>query len=233
MQAREAYTGVDNLEVMQEARNYNRYLLDLVRSHAGTGRIVDFGAGAGTFAAPMTKLGFDVTAVEPDETLRHHLQRQNVRTAVDASELPDGSIRYAYTLNVLEHIDDDAGALRLLHAKLGAGGTLLVYVPALPILYTSMDAKVGHIRRYTRSSLLAAVRGAGFEVQRVEYVDCVGVLATLLFKLLGNQQGDVNRTALKVYDRLVFPLSRVADLVARRWLGKNLLLLAQKRDDAL
>ena len=29
-QPTEAYTGVDNLEVMQEAVNYNRYLLDTV-----------------------------------------------------------------------------------------------------------------------------------------------------------------------------------------------------------
>ena len=30
----QAYSGADNLEAMSEAENYNRYLLDLVRSHA-------------------------------------------------------------------------------------------------------------------------------------------------------------------------------------------------------
>lgn len=228
MQAAEAYTGIDNLEVMQEARNYNRYLLNLVRSHARQGRVIDFGAGAGTFAVPMTNLGFDVTAIEPDATLRHHLAGQSVAVAADASEVPDGSIGYAYTLNVLEHIQDDLGALRQLFAKLAPDSTLLVYVPALPMLYTSMDEKVGHIRRYERAGLIRTVNAAGFTVQRVEYVDCIGVLATLLFKWLGNSSGDVNRTALKIYDRCIFPISRAADLLMRRWLGKNLLLVARK-----
>ena len=43
----QAYSGADNLETMSEAQNYNRYLLDLVRSHAGRGgRVLDFGAAA-------------------------------------------------------------------------------------------------------------------------------------------------------------------------------------------
>jgi predicted SAM-dependent methyltransferase len=164
--------------------------------------------------------------------LRGRLQERNLKVAADVRELADGSIGYAYTLNVLEHIKDDVEALRQLHAKLTPGGRLMIYVPALPILYTSMDAKVGHVRRYTRATLLRAVRSAGFDVERVQYVDSIGFFATLLFKLTSRQDGNINRTALKIYDRFVFPLSRAVDLVARRWFGKNLLLIARKRTAA-
>lgn len=92
-----------------------------------------------------------------------------------------------------------------------------------------MDAKVGHVRRYTRDTLLASVRSAGFDIERVEYVDSVGFFAALLFKMTSNKDGNVNRTALKLYDRLVFPISMAVDMIARRWFGKNLLLLARKR----
>lgn len=228
MQEREAYTGVDNLEVMREAKNYNRYLLHLVRDHAAPGRIIDFGAGAGTFALPIAALGCDVTAVEPDDLLRNRLEAQQLKVASDIRDLADRSFQYAYTLNVLEHIPNDVEALRQLHAKLTPGGTLLIYVPALAILYTSMDAKVGHLRRYSRKSLLAAARTAGFEVQRVEYVDSIGFFAALLFKFTSDQSGSINVVALKLYDRFVFPLSRLVDLVARRWFGKNLLLIARR-----
>ena len=55
----QAYTGVDNLEVMQEAVNYNRYLLDTVRKHAPAhGKVLDFGAGGGQFAAPLVGMGW-------------------------------------------------------------------------------------------------------------------------------------------------------------------------------
>jgi len=229
MQQPEPYSGVENLEIMQEARNYNRYLLDTVRKHApNSGRIVDFGAGNGEFIVPMCALGFDVTAVEPDELLRGRLLEKGVRAVDGPQQLPDGSLAYVYTLNVLEHIEDDVAALRQLHSKLAARGSLFIYVPAFPILYTSMDARVGHVRRYTRATLVASVRSAGFVVEQVTYVDSIGFFAALLFKLTANKDGKVGRTAVKLYDRLIFPLSRAMDLVARHWFGKNLLLVARK-----
>lgn len=229
MQQPEAYTGVDNLEVMQEAVNYNRYLLNTVRKYApARGRVLDFGAGSGEFAAPCAVLGFDVTALEPDELLRGRLRERGLNVVAGTSELDEQAFDYVYTLNVLEHIDDDVGALRQLHSKLTAAGRLLIYVPAFPVLYTSMDAKVGHVRRYTRRVLMNTVVSAGFKVDRVAYVDSLGFLATLAFKQFGSKDGTVNKTALKTYDRLAFPVSRALDALTQRWFGKNLMLLAHK-----
>lgn len=223
----EGYSGVDNLEVMSEAQNYNRYLLDVVHRHAPPDqRVLDFGAGGGQFAVPLAHLGLDVTALEPDEDLRARILGRGVAAVPGPEQLADRHFGYIYTLNVLEHIPDDVEALRQLRTKLAPGGALLVYVPAFPVLYTGMDAKVGHVRRYTRSSLTAAVRAAGFTIDRCHYVDSLGFLATLLFKLVGDSSGDINRTALRLYDRVIFPLSRVVDRVTRRWFGKNLLLIA-------
>jgi SAM-dependent methyltransferase len=227
MQQQQAYGGADNLEVMSEAENYNRYLLDLVRSHARRdGRVLDFGAGSGQFAVPLAELGFDVTALEPDDALRGRL-RGRVAAVADPDELTDQSFQCIYTMNVLEHIPDDVAALRRLRAKLASPGILLIYVPAFRLLYTSMDAKVGHIRRYTRGSLVAAVRAAGFAVERCAYVDSLGFFATLLFKVTDNGRGDINRRALRLYDRAIFPVSRIIDRVTGRWFGKNLLLIAR------
>lgn len=228
-----AYTGVDNLEVMQEAVNYNRYLLDLVRRHApARGKVLDFGAGSGQFAAPLSALGLDITALEPDHELQQRLRSQGLQVVGSTHDIRDESLDYIYTLNVLEHIDDDAAALRSLHEKLRTGGRLLIYVPAFQLLYTSMDAKVGHVRRYTREMLVGRVRAAGFRVDRVAYADSLGFFATLLFKVIGNDTGTVSLSALKLYDRAVFPLSRALDLLARRWFGKNLLLICTKLGNA-
>jgi SAM-dependent methyltransferase len=226
----QAYSGVDNLEVMQEAVNYNRYLLDTVRRYAPAGgKVLDFGAGSGQFAVPLAELGMDVTALEPDQLLQQRLRAKGLRAVGSTDELPDGSFDYIYTLNVLEHIEDDAGALRSLHAKLSSHGKLLIYVPAFPVLYTSMDTKVGHVRRYTRQTLTSCVTAAGFRIERVAYADSVGFFATLLFKAIGNDDGNVSIGALKLYDRLVFPISRALDQVAQRWFGKNLLLACTKQ----
>jgi SAM-dependent methyltransferase len=222
------YTGVENLEVMREAQNYNRYLLDLIGRHAAGARsVIDFGAGSGTFAIPCANLGWAVTAVEPDQALRAVLAASAVRAVQSVDSLPDRAFDYAYTLNVLEHIEHDVDALRALRAKLVPGGRLLVYVPAFPVLMTSMDARVGHVRRYTRQTLVRSVAAAGFHVESVRYADSLGFLATLAFKLVDNGRGEVNRRALRLYDRLAFPVSRALDLVADRLLGKNLVLVAR------
>lgn len=229
----QGYTGVDNLEVMQEAVNYNRYLLDLVRHHAPAhSKVLDFGAGGGQFAAPLSALGLDITALEPDPGLQRRLRDQGLHAVGSTSEIRDGWYDYIYTLNVLEHIDDDAAALRSLHMKLRPGGKLLIYVPAFQMLYTSMDAKVGHVRRYTRAMLMSRARAVGFRIDRVAYADSLGFFATLLFKLIGNKNGSVSPGALKLYDRAIFPLSRALDLLAQRWFGKNLLLTCTKLEDA-
>ena len=229
----QGYSGVDNLEVMQEAVNYNRYLLNLVRHHAPAhGKVLDFGAGGGQFAAPLSALGLDITALEPDSGLQQRLRDQGLNAVGSTGEIRDESYDYIYTLNVLEHIDDDAAALRSLHSKLRPGGKLLIYVPAFQILYTSMDAKVGHVRRYTREMLSSRVRAAGFRIDRVAYADSLGFFASLLFKLIGNEDGTVSLGALKLYDRAIFPLSRALDLLAQRWFGKNLLLTCTKLEDA-
>src|SRR5690242_20733525 len=162
----QAYSGVDNLEVMQEAVNYNSYLLDTVRTYAPAhGKVLDFGAGGGQFAGPLSKQGMNITALEPDHLLQQRLRSQGLRVAGSTQELADASFDYIYTLNVLEHIEDDAAALRSLYEKLTPTGKLLIYVPAFQVLYTSMDAKVGHIRRYTRHTLVQRVSAAGFHIE--------------------------------------------------------------------
>ena len=231
MQPKAGYTGVENLEVMEDAVKYNRYLLDLVKTHApAQGTIVDFGAGSGQFAIPLRAAGVDILAVEPDLHLRQRMASRGLRTIDNTKLLPDGSIACVYTLNVLEHIQDDVAALRDLHRALAPTGRIIVYVPAFPILFTSMDAKVGHVRRYTKRELKENLEAAGFQIQSIAFVDSLGFFATLLFKMLGRNDGNVSRGALIAYDRLVFPLSRLVDLVSKRFFGKNLLVIATKRE---
>jgi SAM-dependent methyltransferase len=226
--ASKPYTGVDNLEVMKEAVRYNRYLLALIFEQAGNAkRVLDVGAGAGTFAQPVSQAGFDLTALEPDDGLRAHLTRLGLRAVSTATELAAASFDYAYTLNVLEHITEDVAALRDVRRVLKPGARLLIYVPAFPLLYTSMDAKVGHVRRYRRKTLAGSVTAAGFEVERVEYADSIGFFATLLFRLTDNGRGGINPRMLRIYDRAIFPLSRSLDRLTHRWFGKNLVLVAR------
>lgn len=223
------YSGTDNLEAMAEATNYNDFLVSQVTALAPRpGKILDFGAGIGTFAMRVGADGFDVACLEPDPGLASRLRAEGLEVFESMQEISPASLDYVFTLDVLEHIEQDAAAVVEIARKLKPGGRLLVYVPAFPVLYSSMDRKVGHFRRYRRGPLQAMVTAAGFAEVRARYVDAIGFFASLAYRLADNGSGDINVRMLKIYDRLLFPLSRLLDPLLGLWVGKNILLTATR-----
>jgi SAM-dependent methyltransferase len=222
-----AYSGAKNLEVMASAVNYNRFLTELVLRYARKGdRVLDFGAGIGTFAGRVKAAGYTVRCVEIDHDQAAHIAGSGISVVRALDEIESRSVDYIYTLNVLEHIEDDVGVLRELRQRLAPGGRMLVYVPAYQVLYSSMDRKVGHFRRYTLESLRQAIHAAGLTMEAGKYVDSLGFFASLAYRYFGNESGDLNEKALIAYDRVAFPLSRAADLACGRVFGKNVFLVA-------
>lgn len=227
--AAESLQGGENLEVMAEAVNYTAYLIGLIERHAGDAkRIADFGAGIGTFAEAMRKRGHTPVCIEPDHDRFAALVAAGFETVAGIDALAAGTLDYVYTLNVLEHIEDDLAALRAIHSRLRPGGRLLVYVPAFQCLYSAMDHIVGHQRRYRRSALVVLLRQAGFTVEQARYADCLGFPAALAYRFAGDSSGRLNPGAVKLYDRLIFPVSRLLDAVFAPVAGKNLLAVAQR-----
>lgn len=223
------YSGTVNLEVMSHAENYNRFLTKLVLSQAKAGDLIlDLGAGIGTFAKRIAELGYPVCCIEPDPNQASVITNLGLTVLSDLTQIENDSLDYVYTLNVLEHIEDDHALLRELYYKIKPGGRLLIYVPAFQLLYSSMDQKVGHYRRYTRKSLDNLVSHAGFNVVTTRYADSLGFLASILYKLLGNNSGVVSVRSLVAYDRMVFPVSRIMDKLLGLLIGKNVLLVGTK-----
>ena len=122
-----------------------------------------------------------VTWVQPgiesfsDHVLHHALSGQRsgegAILASSAEQLPfvGGCADALTSLEVVEHLDDDLGALREYHRALRPGATLLVTVPSYQWLWYHQDDLAGHRRRYTRRSITAVVESAGFEVERSSY----------------------------------------------------------------
>lgn len=225
----DSYSGRDNLEAMKQATRYNRFLVELIQKHATGDAVLDHGAGAGTFAMPVSDKGFNVLCMEPDLQLRAALQQSGLAVTASLDEIEANSIDFAYTLNVLEHIENDTAALAQLHRCLRVGGRLFAYVPAYPLLYSQMDTHVGHFRRYRRKTLVRQLQDTGFAVDSARYVDSLGFFATLVYKLVGDRSGRVSPGSVGFYDSVVFPLSRVIDLLVFGSFGKNLAVVATRR----
>ena len=156
------------------------------------------------------------------------LEKNGFEVVQSFQELKSANLDFIYSVNVLEHIEDDQDILKNCFERLHAGGRLYLYVPAFMHLYTSMDKKVGHHRRYTRQGLEKQVREAGFKVVFSRYTDSIGYFATLAYKIFGSRKGDINTGTIGLYDRYLFPLSQRLDHLVGRVFGKNVHLLAVK-----
>ncbi len=231
MSGARAFEAPDLIEVMEEAVNYNRFLIDeLLAWSSGLARVLDFGAGNGRFAGALHEHRRDVHALEPDPGLCNKIEAKGIHTHESLDRIEDRQYQGVYSINVLEHLEDDAAFLRSFYRCLEPGGQLFIYVPAFPILFSANDARVGHVRRYTRSVLVNRIRDAGFVVERAAYVDCLGFFAGLGYRFFGNQDGGLDLGAVRLYDRVVFPMSRVLDRMTWPIFGKNLLVRAVRPD---
>lgn len=224
------YVGEDNLSVMDNAKNYNAFIVSQIaaRLRPQDDAVLDFGAGNGLLARMVErKTGKKVVCLEPAENMKKYLSGK-VLDSLD--EAADGSFDFIYSSNVLEHIEDDAAVVGSMVRALKPDGRLFLYLPAFDYLYSAMDRKVGHFRRYDKKKLKALFDPAKWEIEDLRYADGLGFLAALLFKAVGSKSGDVSPASLFIYDRFVFPFSRLFDkLTGGKLFGKNVLLCAKRK----
>lgn len=222
-----SYTGTKSLEILQEAKNYNQSLEDeLVQFVKPEKQVIDFGAGIGEFAGRLRKHGVDVACIELDAELREYLHKNKFTAYSSIEEVQ--KLSRIYSLNVLEHIEDDIKVLKEIQLKLDSGGKLFLYVPAFMCLYTDFDKHVGHYRRYRRGELIGKLQSVGFDIERAEYVDSIGFFCWLIMGKIPSDKTTINPTMVKIFDRFLFPISRLTDRLFYKLFGKNLLVIASK-----
>jgi SAM-dependent methyltransferase len=228
------YTGTDNLEVMKDAKNYNNFIEKLIVDAAPSKsrmNVFDFGAGSGQFSGIWSKPKyFDVefAAIELDEKLQRLLAKRNVRVT-DLDKIQKTSADFIYSINVLEHIENDIDCLIELHSKLKDGGKVFIYVPAFKCLWTDMDDLVGHVRRYKKGELREKLSLAQFHIESIQYHDCAGFFAALAVRYLASGKVQLSRNKIVIFDRIIFPLSRFFDAMGVGYLfGKNISVTAVK-----
>ena len=107
-------------------------------------------------------------------------------------------------LDVLEHIADDRAELDRAARLLRPSGKIIVLAPAHQWLFTAFDSAIGHYRRYDRKSL-QALAPRGCRLTSLSYLDSVGMLASLINRLLLRQPMP-KRGQILLWDRLLVRL---------------------------
>jgi 2-polyprenyl-3-methyl-5-hydroxy-6-metoxy-1,4-benzoquinol methylase len=217
---------LDNLDA---ATNYADWIVALMAPYL-RGRILEVGAGHGTFTSLLARYG-PVTATELSEravaVLRERYAGSDRITVRHVDELTDAAFDTAVMVNVLEHIDDDVGALHSLRSDLSPGGNIVIYSPAFNALYSRFDAAVGHYRRYTKATLARAIDDAGLEAVDIRYVNAAGALAWYVVATrLGRRPTEGWSTQL--FDRVAVPVVRRVEHRVAPPFGQSLLAVARR-----
>lgn len=234
----EHYPG-DELEGLAETVNYQEWIADQFYPYLH-GRIMEIGAGIGTMAGRWLSRAGELHLVEPAKNLFPALRenfhdRPNVMLHHGSLEetlsknpgLAAEAFDAVIMVNVLEHIEDDARVLELIHRMLRPGGYLLIFVPAMPVLYGSLDMKFGHYRRYTRARLIAVCGKTGYEIASCRYFDMFGAFPWWLVNRV-LRSSTLNPRMARLYDRLVVPFARHTEKVVAPPFGKNLVLIGRR-----
>jgi SAM-dependent methyltransferase len=175
----------DDLEALHEESSRTHFLDRWTRSALleGLGEIpagaviADVGCSTGYLLEDLadghpdaTLIGVDL--IGPGLEKAHRLVPSAMLLRADCCALPiaDGVLDGVVSANLLEHVPDDAGALREMARVLRPGAHAAIVVPAGPSTYDYYDRFLGHERRYARYELAGRCRDAGLEVVHDGYV---------------------------------------------------------------
>lgn len=229
------YSGTE-LDLFATARNWKSYWTRVIDPYLGQ-NVLELGAGIGATALALKHRSYARwLSVEPDSAMV-----QMVKQAISAGSLStqhevvcgtsqdvSGDQRFDTVLyiDVLEHILDDRAELQHVASLLQPGGHIIIVAPAHNSLYTAFDKKIGHHRRYDKK-LLQAIVPEGFDVHRMQYLDSVGMLASLANKLL-LQSDSPTLGQVRFWDSVLVRASRLVDPLCGYRLGKSIVCVLEK-----
>ena len=230
------YSG-NELELFAHAHQWKAYWKKQISPYLGQ-NVIDVGAGIGSNLALLWHKGAQWRCLEPDAALCNEIKRTAARL-----QLQEGDCRIHNTtlgnlsadepladtilyIDVLEHIEDDAGELIAAQEKLAIGGHLILLAPAHQWLYSPFDEAVGHYRRYQKQTLLGAAP-SGLKLVRCRYLDAAGLLASAANKCL-LKSSQPNQKQIAFWDNALVPASRLIDPLLGYRLGKTILAVWQR-----
>jgi SAM-dependent methyltransferase len=205
--------------------------------------ILEPGCGTGGNFPMLARRG-RLFALDADESAIGFAQARRLAQVARGflpAAIPFGDQRFDLIVmtDVLEHLDDQSGTLRALHARLHPGGRLLMTVPAMAWLWSEHDVTHHHRCRYRASELRGLVSACGFEVNYLSYYNFLlfpliaGV--RILQRLSGRNHDGANRrhdlamppAALNGVLQRIFSSERYVVGTTRIPFGVSLIVLAR------
>ena len=228
------YQGLTTLEILTEAKNYNRWIADSFYSYIKA-PLLEFGSGIGNISellssyTPLCLTDTDARMLDHLKNKFSHLSDVSVNF-LDITQPPPehlvGSFQTVIGINVLEHVEDDEKALFHLGNVLKPSGRLLLLVPAKKWAYTDLDRQLGHFRRYEKKELGEKLAKASFRIEKLYFFNIVGLMSWIIRDKI-QRSGGLRPYQISSFDTIVPILKRIESKVSMP-VGISLIAIAQK-----
>jgi len=211
-----------------DAKNFRNYQWKLIKDKIKK-RILEVGPGNCVFLDRYYKISKEIFLFEPSENFRIKLSSkiENFKEVKLIKEYDNSTYDTIIYLDVVEHIEDDQNEILSAYNRLNKDGYLIINVPAFQFLYTDYDKKIGHYRRYSKSSFKRLLQNLNINNFNMSYFDSIGFCLIFFSKYLAvsnkvNLQGGV-----KFWNFLI-PISKILDILLSPLIGKSLMVIIKK-----
>ncbi|MDH5654926.1 MAG: methyltransferase [Spirochaetia bacterium] len=228
--------GTEILETIEEAKNYNTWLCEKIEDYLGM-KNIELGAGTGTLSEILSEKYelelFEVSGLNLVKLKKRFSKNKNIK-GIYGDILKHHKFEIydcIYSSNVLEHIENDDAVVEHSLRLLKKGGFFVALVPAMPILYSKVDSKLGHFRRYSRKDKkrflnLEMLKTGNAELLRFSYFNPVGALGWFIkMKIL---KSDTIRASDAMIMNLLIPYISILDYLPLPF-GQSILIVIQKK----
>jgi len=229
------YQGLSTLEVLKEAKNYNKWIAESIILHL-TSPVLEIGAGTGNLTTYFLKnKPFYITDIDLGlvKKLKDKFQvSDDIKVQIfDITKSPPQKFNSYFSsifgINVLEHIKDDTQALKNIHKTLKANGKLIILVPAKKRAYTKLDKELGHFRRYEKHELINKLIETGYNVEKIYYFNIVGLVSWYLRDKVKTNNIHLKPYHITLFDKIV-PVLRIIEGYIYVPVGISLIVVARK-----
>jgi 2-polyprenyl-3-methyl-5-hydroxy-6-metoxy-1,4-benzoquinol methylase len=228
------YQGLSTLEILTEAKNYNRWIAENFYSYIKA-PLLEFGSGIGNISELLSSYT-PLCLTDTDERMLAHLENKfshindvSVNFLDITKSPPEHLVALFQTvigINVLEHIEDDEKALVHLGTVLKPSGRLLLLVPAKRWAYTDLDKQLGHFRRYEKKELAEKLAKTSFQIEKLYFFNIVGLMSWIIRDKL-QRSGGLRPYQISSFDSIV-PVLKVIESKISLPVGISLIAIAQK-----
>jgi len=162
-------------------------LIDKYYKKTPGAKVLDVGCGTGMMLKYLSKYG-EVWGTDKDPKAIEYSKTKAPNTEIISGsipeKIPEGKFDLVTALDIVEHIERDVEALKVIFNTLKNNGVLVMTVPAYQFLWSTHDEINEHKRRYQLPELKEKLERAGFNIIKISYYNVLLFLPIAFFLLL-------------------------------------------------